>query len=397
MTTKPCNCIDAALCTELPPTIEGSKLMVLNSLNCPQTLVPMPGSVVFSDGSTVVYSDGSAARPLSLPGLVEQHLIPGATIPSILSKLAGGVIAAINPPEGEDGLVLQSLAGDWVLARLPQTLCYPSPDVEEECCCPDYFAVWVSDLSGENFCLKRFSPCQDATTITSGSILACGTGDSGGCMRKLVGTQDDQVPIWDSATSTWAPGNVSSLVPTPTSVVDVAFVQGTKNSLADGETATALGITSLSVTAQSDTLVNISSGAVRIINAGFYKFDFAISGYVRSFPDSGGTPPSETDHYLVYFRLRKNGGDQNGGFYDWSPIVVTSPDNLDDTFALKGRFHVTTSQCFQCAANDLISFSIISGQPDGCDPSYGSPAWASDAGGLSCLSHRLNGTVTRIT
>lgn len=292
-----CNCSDATVCTELPPVVSAAKLLTLNSANCQRTLVPRPGSLVYSDGTEVIYADGSAAAPLALPGLVNYRQLANTPIPSIVSWFSGGVLTAVQPDAGVDGLVLTSLAGEWSLQPIPANLCFDAGDVQTECCCPAAFAVWVEDNTDpENpqLCLRSFNFCEDATNITSGSIMSCEPDT--GCIRKLVGTSSDQVPVWNQGGQAWVPTEISDLIPTPESVLDIsqfrwnaALNEG--NIPAGGDLAEFMAGTGAAWTFnQSGTLVNSVSYAsglythnsIQILAAGFYQVTFVVTGELRS-------------------------------------------------------------------------------------------------------------------
>jgi hypothetical protein len=289
-TTSNCNCSDATVCEELPPVVDGSKLLVLSATNCQRTLVPKPGSLVYSDGVGVYYVDGSAGAPLALPNLTSYQQLEGITIPSILAQFAGGVIVSVTPDGDTDGLVLTSLAGEWLLAPIPPQLCFDPDDVLTECCCPLAFAVWVEDDSDpENplMCLRSFNFCEDATNIEAGSIMSCEP--ETGCIRKLVGTSGDQVPAWDPGTSTWIPTEISDLVPTPDSVLDVAQFSLSETilpaslspSISDFVAGTGVGWSlaqSGSIVASASYALPYTHNAIRILNTGWHQVNVTIYG-----------------------------------------------------------------------------------------------------------------------
>lgn len=286
MSTSPCNCSDATACEALPPVIEGARVVVVNDANCLRYLVPVPGSVLYTDGTKGYYSDGSTFFPLALPNLVSLAGDAGAEVPSLLFQTSGGVIGALRASE-TDNLFIYSLNGQWNIGLLPVVTSWPVATIPEECCCPTGFLTVTLDVEEENLVLGRFNPCTDATTVASGPILTC----EEGCIRKLAGTSDDQVPVWDNGASEWVPTEISTLIPTPDSVLDTAQLyweySGDQTDVPFAATpflfSGAFGV-DWTVT-QSGSIVNtvLSGGyyTLRIVNAGWHTINLTFSGSLK--------------------------------------------------------------------------------------------------------------------
>lgn len=374
----------------------GSKLLVLNDANCQRTLVPTPGSLLYSDGVTVFYADGGAVAPLALPSLATYIQEEATTIPSILSKFAAGVIAAVTPAVATDGLVLTSLAGEWLLAPIPAQLCFSPDDVIVECCCPLSFAVWVEDDSDPDnivLCLRQFNFCEDATNIESGSIMSCEPDT--GCIRKLVGTSGDQVPAWDVGTETWIPTEISDLVPTPESVLDVAQFSW-ETSLAPGDipggdnfSGFYLGLEtgwtinqSGSVATSAAIVVPSAHNTLRITNAGWHQINITVSGLLVV-----TDPADDPNAFIWYVELAPTPG--VAGFSPNTKGVATALGTVNG-LEVDGvmAFSISLSLAGNFAAAATISFRLTTIGVNG-----------NTVGEINTgeLAVEAQGTITRIT
>lgn len=404
-----CNCSDAAACEELPPVLSASKLLVLNDANCQRTLVPRPGSLVYSDGVGVYYADGGGSAPIALPNLANYEQVPATTIPSLMTRLAGGVLAYLTPEVSTDGYVLTSLAGEWLLAPIPALLCFDPDDILTECCCPEAFAVWVldeSDPENPQMCLRSFNFCEDATNIEAGSIMSCEP--ETGCIRKLVGTSGDQVPAWDVATETWIPTEISDLIPTPESVLDVASVSWSyvNGALPVGALTFdhLLGIVSGWTITQSGAIASSAANAVPyahnsmvITNTGWHEFHFTVRGAFASVGVATANPlPGQN---FMTLQLLRNGS--LVGPEIEVPVTASSAAN-DTEFDLNMRYSGALNWAMSCTAADRIDidiqFKFSSIDTGGVTGTYEADFFLGTPGsGDSACTHTVEGTITRIT
>jgi hypothetical protein len=391
-----CNCPDPEGCDQLSPIPEGYGLPVVNSENCPRLLVPVPGAVVYTDGVLTYYADGSAVRPLSFPGLVGLTATEGLAIPALLFTSNGGTIVKLTPP-ADDDLYIYSSGGEWVVGQLPVNASWPVGDIPEECCCPAAFAVLTLSDDETEYELKRFNPCTDSTTVESGPILTC----EDGCMRKLAGTDDDQVPVWDTGTSEWVPTDISSLVPTPDSVLDIANFtyagSGTEASMTPPYTPFNFYMgngASWSINQSSTLLSSVayanpgdaSAQALNIINAGWYQVTVSITVNVTQ--SAVAQDPS-----LYVFPVILNPTVNNAAITG-VPAFTRGLANfmrIDNTGSFDTQFYYVAHVTFaaQFTANSRLNFlvNVVGNELSGSPVVYTTGNWIA----------RAIGTVTRIT
>lgn len=399
-----CNCSDADACEALPPVLQGSKVVVLNTANCQRSLVGVPGGVLYNDGTNVYYADGGSSRPLALPGLSEMEGSDGTTVGKLLFQTNGGVIGGLTADASTDGLYVRSMAGSWEVAPLPVTTSWPVADIPTECCCPEAFAVLVLNGDGTEYELRRFNPCEDATSVNEGPLLTC----EEGCMRRLNGTSDDQVLVWDNSGEIWVPTEISSLIPTPESVLDVSRVEwsGTDLTLPAGADVwdQVLGTNSAWNITQSGTLVSSASYAspythntLQITNAGWHKFDFTVSGALQA--SSVATDP-RTGMLFGFLTVNVNNSAVTPNPFARVPISVAAVSDGGGGFDVWFTFEASISYAANFAANDKVDLNFttlfstnFAGGVDG--GSY--PTALYDPTTARNWTIQATGTVTRIT